>query len=154
MIVPIKQIITENMDLPELNLFDHEKAQPFIDRAYNESKSLINNLDKKDREDIINSIKQGNLDIAKSSMDPRFLPQKISGFFKDHEEDPLDNAKRIQQIQSDDLRKHHQQIAQSAYERQHPIKSFIDNNSSKLIGGVGLLAGAGYLYNRNKKSNN
>ena len=153
MIIPIKQIL-EDIDLPSLNKFDTLNAQPFVDKAYDESKNFMDDqMTGKEKSLAMEQIRQGNLNIAKSTMDPRFLPKTIHHTFgKDTEENPLDHAKRIQQLQSEDARNHfnNTQAKKEAeqFAKEHPVANFVNQNQGALLAGVGATAGAGYLYNR------
>ena len=153
MIIPIKQIL-EDIDLSSLHKFDTENAQPFVDKAYDESKNFMNDqMTGKERNLAMEQIKQGNLNIAKSTMDPRFLPKVEHHMFgKDTEENPLDHAKRIQQLQSEDARNHFHNIQAKReaeqFAAEHPISNFTNQHQGALLAGAGATVGAGYLYNR------
>lgn len=152
--IQIKQILLEDIELPSLHQYDTTQAQPFVDKSYNEARDYMNDhMTGKERSSALEAIKQGNINIAQSTMDPRFLPKMEKHFFsRDTEENPLDHAKRIQQLQSEDARNHfnkvQDKIKADKFAQEHPAINFINQNQGALLAGVGATAGAGYLYNR------
>lgn len=104
MIIPIKQILTEDFDLsqpPILNKFDGEGASKFIDNAYRDAQHHTNNLPHNERKAIFQALQTGNENLANDRMSDKYLPTRTFDGLPSTEENPFDVANRQAHLEAE-----------------------------------------------------
>ena len=170
MMIPIKQIITENefLESPVLNKFDAEGASKFVDNAYRDAKIHTDNLPYAERKSVYDALKTGNDNLANDRMDGRYLPTRTFEKIPGSEENPFNVAQRQAQLEAGKNRLDFNQrtldynIEQAKLNNKpipmeptviQKVNAGIQQYGIPVLAGAGLTAGGALLHDRLKNRN-
>ena len=154
MIIPIKQIITENLEIPVLNPNDEFNNAGTVNGVYKQADDWLMKQPREEMLKINQSLVNGVN--ALTSNNPKIAQEALSMDPANYHS-PLDTTRLISHMVSSDNNnaylKNLKAYNEEKYANEHPVLNYVNHNPESVVAGVGGLAGAGYLYNRLRNRN-